>query len=445
MSEPKVNILKIQEIVYSKLAIPSYQRAYTWKAVHVNQLLNDLLENYNAQKNYRLGTIVIHENLENNKNEIVDGQQRLTTLTILLYLFASSSNKEEMGALSLLDAKQNHSESITNIVNNKKTIEQFLSLNIQDKDAFNKYILNKCEVVCVTLTSLEEAFQFFDSQNSRGKTLAPYDLLKAFHLRELKAESSVVYRCVEQWEKAVDAPEINLEKIMSKTLFRLRRWGRKQKAESFSKNEIAVFKGVKESDNYLYLTPLLASNALYTMYQNNSLWVNPQFSNPGFQIPQTIINGKLFFHYIQNYLECYQFLFDRKTGYLSKIKIDKDTMLLNYLNSYSGHNRAGDDYIRTLFECLVLRYYDKFGKHDLERAIRYCLKWSYRIRLLQDRVYFSSVENEVNGNNSLLIHLEYANTPKEFFEFELPNIKNEVGKYQEVEKLLNLEIENGSA
>ncbi|MGC6756730.1 hypothetical protein ACP0GT_25630, partial [Escherichia coli] len=46
------------------------------------------------------------------------------------------------------------------------------------------FLLNRCQVVCFVLQDISEAFQFFDSQNARGRDLAPHDLLKAFHLRE---------------------------------------------------------------------------------------------------------------------------------------------------------------------------------------------------------------------------------------------------------------------
>lgn len=69
---------------------------------------------------------------------------------------------------------------------NYAVIKDWFSL--QD-DNYKKDILksfdNLLEVVVITVEKQEEAFQLFDSQNSRGKALYPHDLLKAYHLREM--------------------------------------------------------------------------------------------------------------------------------------------------------------------------------------------------------------------------------------------------------------------
>jgi uncharacterized protein with ParB-like and HNH nuclease domain len=56
-------------------------------------------------------------------------------------------------------------------------------------------------MVVVITKELSEAFQFFDSQNSRGKKLYPHDLLKAYHLREMNNyEVSEIIKNVKIWE-----------------------------------------------------------------------------------------------------------------------------------------------------------------------------------------------------------------------------------------------------
>lgn len=71
--------------------VPSYQRSYVWKPENVNKLLEDLLENFtdyeNDQNDFFIGSIIIYEKeSEINKKEyyIIDGQQRLTTLMLIL-------------------------------------------------------------------------------------------------------------------------------------------------------------------------------------------------------------------------------------------------------------------------------------------------------------------------------------------------------------------------
>ena len=64
------------------------------------------------------------------------------------------------------------------------------------------FLLEKCQFVVVQLPKIAEAFQFFDSQNARGKALYPHDLLKAYHLREMNDISDEeTEKMVKDWEQ----------------------------------------------------------------------------------------------------------------------------------------------------------------------------------------------------------------------------------------------------
>ena len=78
----------IKDIPFDQLVLPPYQRPYKWKAKHVNQLITDIATfKNNAQ--YRLGTLVLYRNKEKiNSLEIVDGQQRIVTLTLLIKILS---------------------------------------------------------------------------------------------------------------------------------------------------------------------------------------------------------------------------------------------------------------------------------------------------------------------------------------------------------------------
>ena len=81
MSEIKYEFKGIGSLIKDKeLKVPIYQRAYSWGEEHVNALLDDIKSNFNESE-YFLGTIVLTEN--GSKNEIVDGQQRVTTISLI--------------------------------------------------------------------------------------------------------------------------------------------------------------------------------------------------------------------------------------------------------------------------------------------------------------------------------------------------------------------------
>ena len=91
--------------------------------------------------------------------------------------------------MSLL--KQEYNDlSYKSICNNLQIIRNRLIDMNSDKTAFIEYIKMNCSFVRIVTYIEQEAFQFFDSQNTRGKSLEPHDLLKSYHLRELPYRNS---------------------------------------------------------------------------------------------------------------------------------------------------------------------------------------------------------------------------------------------------------------
>lgn len=405
MSEEKAKILKIDDVLELNLRIPDYQRPYKWTIKHVQQLLDDLLTHFrNQEQVYRIGTVVIHKDGKN--FDIVDGQQRLITLSLLLHSLGSEKN--------LLNQPLTHSISKNNVINNYEFIKNY---SISDTKAFKKYLLEICEMVYVELDDLDEAFQFFDSQNARGKPLESYDLLKAYHLREMRNElDEIIYQCVERWEKSAMSDDINnLDKIINYILFRLRRWHYQEYAEVFTSDELDIFKGVSKGADYPYLNGLLT----------------------GFQVNQTLFNGKCFFDYIKFYMGIYEQLFRKETGLLEQFEqidgTNLETGLINFLDNYKNSNRVGDQYLRNLFECAILLYFDKFGNNNLSEFVAKAFFWVYRIRIEKDRISFKTIEKAAHDKYGLLYHIEKSVTPEQVIRFIAK--KNEINFHNVDDKI----------
>ncbi|HHF1369156.1 TPA: DUF262 domain-containing protein, partial [Haemophilus influenzae] len=334
MSEEKAKILKIKAVFDLKLSIPDYQRPYKWTVKNVQQLIDDLLTHFRDSKVYRIGTIVLYKN--GGKSEIVDGQQRLTTLSLLLYKLGKKD-------ILFLNEEFNHSISKFNIFENYRFINSY-----NFPEGFQEYILKICEMVRIELDDLDEAFQFFDSQNSKGKPLESYDLLKAYHLREMKDKpKEIIHHCVERWEKSALSQEINnLDKIINYILFRLRRWHYQESGEVFTSDELETFKGVSESTNYPYLSPLFATKVVEKLAQQNPMFYHPRFVRTNFQTIQTLINGEQFFDYVQYYAELYEKLFKEGIGLVDKVtKINGKDLgkgVNTFLNNQDHCYRVGD-------------------------------------------------------------------------------------------------------
>ena len=89
------------------------------------------------------------------------------------------------------------------------------------------------------------------------------------------------------------------------------------------------------------------------------------------------------------------------------------------LATYGGKNRIGDQYIRTLFECALLYYTDKFGNQDLERVLVKLFIWSYSLRLDLQSVQLASVDNRALEWNSVFSIIREATEPKEIYQMYL--------------------------
>ncbi len=89
MKEPSAELKKVSDIFNElKLNIPPYQRPYMWTRKNINSLLKDITNSMNKhsdKKEYRIGSIVLHN--DNNTIQVVDGQQRLTTIFLILKYF----------------------------------------------------------------------------------------------------------------------------------------------------------------------------------------------------------------------------------------------------------------------------------------------------------------------------------------------------------------------
>ena len=83
----------IVQLLDKSLIIPEYQRAYKWQPKHVNQLIDDIVH-HRTKPCYRLGTVVLHQakDPESAVLNIVDGQQRLLTLTLLCTILDGEEN-----------------------------------------------------------------------------------------------------------------------------------------------------------------------------------------------------------------------------------------------------------------------------------------------------------------------------------------------------------------
>ncbi|KLU65786.1 hypothetical protein DEAC_c24160 [Desulfosporosinus acididurans] len=255
-----VNAIEAKEIVLKDLFdskflfnIPGYQRPFSWEEDNFNQLFDDLYEALeNEEEAYFLGSIIMQtKSLESDDSgfyDVVDGQQRLTTLTILMAtmrdLSSSQSakrvlhskiyqepneyeNKSENVRLKVRDKdKQFFKEHVLEMGGTKRSIEGIKLTDSQKKvvnaievfskkfqidkenidqellDEFIKFLLNKTVLVYVKTSDLTSAFRLFSVLNARGLELTTSDLLKSENLSVIVEREREYYQRV--WETIED-------------------------------------------------------------------------------------------------------------------------------------------------------------------------------------------------------------------------------------------------
>lgn len=387
----------IRELDFNEFDIPFYQRSYRWQTSHVETLLSTIRDNMNKEE-YRIGSIILNPSSESGKLDIVDGQQRLTTLSLIFMCLEDDTSHR-------LSCQYRNIESKQNIYRNYQYIKNWINRPDFDKENFKRFILQQCSLVVIVAKDLSEAFQMFDSQNGRGKELEAYNLLKAYHLRAIDNENTQIDITPEkiaidrQWEEAIlmrtydsDRP---LLKYLMNELYRIRQWSKLQRAGHFGKSQIKEFKGIQFNSPKSEL-PLHNRSFLLYMYFSENInianrnGIDNSGQNPFVSIDMDIINGKLFFTYVQTYVSAYNYLFKSEVTQESPIfqfRKDFDKYCLNY----GGAHRTGDTYIREVYVAMIIAIYDRFGEEYVERWYKTLYILAYRKRLESESVFYNSI------------------------------------------------------
>ena len=344
-----IEILNVENILNYNLEIPSYQRPYKWTEKNVIELLEDInhaikesekIENHK----YRIGTIILHKDID--KYYIVDGQQRLLSLA-LIKLFINQEFE-----CNLINLKYSNEDTKRNIYNNYYCIKKWFNDKGKNRNAFESAFRNILEVVVIVVNEVSIAFQLFDSQNTRGKSLKPHDILKAYHLRKIREDKNLMQKVTKKWE-SIRSDKI--DSLFNYYLFPILNWCKKEKTTTFSVNNIDYYKGIDTEREYTYVE-------------------RAKKASPIFQITEPFISGSDFFKMVEHYIGC-----------LDKIKTSIETEakykeIYRIIDNKEYKKSAGFSYATNLFWCALLCYYDRFSKIDLKVAKMF-FEWAYMIRI----------------------------------------------------------------
>lgn len=252
---------KLAEVLNSqRYRIDVFQREYRWQRTQIEALISDLtssfmksyrdgdtIDNYNSYDCYYMGPIVLCED-DKGDLSIIDGQQRLTSLTLLLiylshqqiqlnlaeeitkditpYLIVKKGGKKTLvinvdarndimnklivGDETFRDSTDIQSESIHNIIDRYEDIITLFPAELNDVcklPLFIEWLLEKVVLVEVRAYSMENAYSIFETMNDRGLSLNPTEILKGYML------SKIVESTLDNEIKAEEANNFWTERI----------------------------------------------------------------------------------------------------------------------------------------------------------------------------------------------------------------------------------------
>ena len=422
------------------IKIPDYQRPYVWNAEKVETLINDLQyhNEHNLGQAYYMGSILFF--CQNDSYEIIDGQQRLTSLLIL--------DKIANNGLSILATHPNNVKFFFNSPISKKNI---VEVKNYVKDYKTDWLRNNWNTVLsdlafsvIVTNRQDDAFSFFETQNNRGVKLGAADYLKSFHLRELREEEGKQIAFARQW----DANNTNqfLNFLFNQIIWRGRSWTgsnvwyetkedllqefQKKTREPEIKNQVQIFP--TEKNKIAHAIQYDENEGI--MLDTSPIALKSSAINYPFALRQPIEKGIGFFLYSERYAAIYHFLFN--TEHI------KSSELFKFNDFYeSVYSRSGmSDYLKSLYRLCVVLYYDKFESRNISNFAKYLDYYIGVYRIELSSIYDKTIIRILRDKKqNLLDIISQAFIPEQVFDFIMENTNDAIFR----DEIIPLEKENG--
>lgn len=218
-----LNRIVEEDLVFN---IPIYQRLYVWGEQQIRTLLADLYRAFLNKKseNYYLGGIMLTEN--NNKLDLIDGQQRFTTLWLIskvlegdLSKFSyTNRNKEQTARISfsvrdfanqyfnsndvLINLTLDELKELQPISEGIELIRNYLKdeINEEDRLEFSSFIYNHVMLVATKMPEDTDENKVFEAMNNRGTQLQQHEILKSTLLSKLIKNKTLMHQYALLWD-----------------------------------------------------------------------------------------------------------------------------------------------------------------------------------------------------------------------------------------------------
>ena len=226
-------------------AIPLYQRNFAWTYDEIEQLLNDVADAFQENRdNYYIGTLVV--NKENNIFKIIDGQQRTTALNLIALALKHEFGFDLLKAVNLtFPARKKSNENIQKLFTKEKiseddeneltrgyghakdALKKVLEERHLNPQSFVDYLFDKVIIFRSILSEDLDLNLYFERFNSRGEQLEAHEILKAQMMAKFGADQEMAQKFARIWDACAE-----FDKPVS-SQFKMRR----KRADDFQERE----------------------------------------------------------------------------------------------------------------------------------------------------------------------------------------------------------------
>ena len=334
--------------------IPIYQRNYAWGDNEISSLLQDIKnaceKNKEQDKKYYIGSLVVYRR-ENDDFEVIDGQQRLTTLTLIMHhlgklgfrnVFFEHRDESEQ-ALSNLNSEKlpsNFSQALKTI---KKVIDEWGN----NKDEIVKFLLDKVEIIRTEVPEGTDLNHYFEIMNTRGEQLEKHEILKARLMKELPISEQSLFAKI--WDACSDMSRYVVTGVNSELREVIFGNDWQKTPRVFRKeilkvaNELNRGKGNKEEDGKK-IVDLLDSKKKIEIKDG---YLEDKYDGAF----TSVINFPNFLmHVLRIYLEEY----NKDQDFTQNVSLDEKFLLKSYEESFKDNDREVRKFIFVLFTCRYL-------------------------------------------------------------------------------------------
>lgn len=203
-------------------AIPLYQRNFAWTYDEIEQLLNDVADAVQENRdNYYIGTLVV--NKENNIFKIIDGQQRTTALNLIALALKHEFGFDRLKAVNLtFPARKKSNKNIQDLFAKKKILEgdeneltrgyghardalkKVLEERQLNPQTFVNYLFEKVIIFRSILPEVLDLNLYFERFNSRGEQLEAHEILKAQMMYKFGEDQEMAQKFARIWDACAE-------------------------------------------------------------------------------------------------------------------------------------------------------------------------------------------------------------------------------------------------